>query len=212
MKTSTSIWSYLRSGTIAGAISAFTFVIIHHLLISDIWFSLIPMMVAGAICGLCVAWTYGLLFETPSTGSWLRYNIIYLAMFALLGAASVIVYEPVATIAALVVADEPPGELFRQAMPMTVAFTLVTATLLSLLYGRRWTHYLAILLTCTILVLLLGLNVSVIGLVDIPSGSVYLVIELFALILALNLVYVAMFIALERKTLIYTPMVTDIHP
>jgi hypothetical protein len=85
---------------------------------------------------------------------------------------------------------------------MTVLFTLAAATLLSLLYGRRWTHYLSILLTCTILVLLLGLNVSTIGLVDIPSGSVYLVIELFALILALNLVYAAMFIALERKTLI----------
>jgi hypothetical protein len=202
MKSSVRVWRYVRSGAVAGAVSAFTFVIIHHLVISNIWFSLPLMMVAGAICGLCVGWTYGLLFDGPSAGSWLRYNMLYVAMFVLLGAVSVLVYEPVTTIAALVLADEPPDELFRQAMPMTVLFTLAAATLLSLLYGRRWTHYLSILLTCTILVLLLGLNVSTIGLVDIPSGSVYLVIELFALILALNLVYAAMFIALERKTLI----------
>jgi len=195
-------FDFARSGTIAGAVSAFTFVIIHHVFISDIWYSLPLMMVAGALCGLCVGWSYGLLFEAPSAGSWLRYNMLYVAMFVLLGALSVLVYEPVTTLAAVVVANEPPEELFRRAMPMTVVFTLATATLLSLLYGRKWKHYIAILLTCTVLVLLLGLNVSVIGLVDVPSSSVYLVMELFGLILALNLVYVAIFITLERKNLI----------
>jgi hypothetical protein len=202
MRTSSNIWNYLRSGSVAGAASAFAFAIIHHAFISDIWFSLIPMMAAGAVCGLCVGWTYGLLFEAPSAGSWLRYNSLYVAMFVLLGVVSVLVYEPVTTLAAVVAANEPPDELFRQAMPMTVAFTLATTALVSLLHGRRWSHYGAILLTCTILVLLLGLNVSAIGLVSVPSSSVYLVVELFGLIVAINLVYVAMFIALERKSLL----------
>ena len=35
-------------------------------------------------------------------------------------------------------------------MPMTVLFTLGTATLLSVLYGRSWRHFGAILLTCTV--------------------------------------------------------------
>ena len=202
MRASSNLWSYVRSGAVAGAVSAFAFAIIHHLFISDIWFSLIVMMVAGAVCGLCVGWTYGLLFEAPSTGSWVRYNMLYVAMFVLLGAASVLVYEPVTTIAALIEANEPPDELFRQALPMTVGFTLATAILVSLLYGRSWPHYGAILLTCTMLILLLGLNVSAIGLVYIPSGSVYLVVELFGLILAINMVYVAVFMALERKSLV----------
>jgi hypothetical protein len=114
----------------------------------------------------------------------------------------VLVFEPVTTIAALVVANEPPDELIRRAMPMTVLFTLATATLVSLLYGQRWQHFLAIFLTCTLLVLLLGLNVSAIGLVYVPSGSVYLIVEMFLLILAINLVFVAAFIALERKSLV----------
>ena len=198
--TSGTISHYARSGAAAGAASAFTFAIIHHLFISNIWFSLIFMMVAGAVCGLCVGWSYGLLVEAPSMGSWMRYNLLYVAMFLLLGAASVLAYEPVTTIAALVAADEPPGDLIGQALPMTAVFTLAAAVLVSLLYGRSWARFGAILLTCMVLVLLLGLNISTIGLVDIPRGSFYLVMELFGLILAINVVYVAAFIALERKS------------
>jgi hypothetical protein len=201
MITSSSIRSYARSGAVAGAASAFAFTIIHYVFISDIWFSLPMMMVAGAVCGLCIGWTYVLLFKAPSTASWLQYNMIYVAMFVLLGALSVLVYEPVTTVAALVSANGPPDELIRQATPMTILFTLAAAALVSLLYAQRWTHLLAILLTCTVLVLLLGLNVSAIGLVHFPSGSVYLVLEMFGLILAINLVYVALFVALERKSL-----------
>lgn len=201
-ETSIGIWNYVRSGAIAGAVSAFSFAIIHHIFISNIWYSLIMMMMAGAVCGLCIGWSYALLVEFPSTASWFRYNMLYVAMFVLLGAASVLVYEPVTTIAALIEANEPPDELIRKAIPMTAVFTLATAALVSLLYGRSWTRYGAILLTCTVLVLLLGLNVSVIGLVYIPRGSLYLVVELFGLILAINAVYVAVFIGLERKSLL----------
>jgi hypothetical protein len=203
------MWSYIRSGAVAGALSAFAFALIHDVFISDIWFSLAIMMAAAAVCGVCLGWSYGLMVEAPSIGSWLRYNLVFVAMFVLLGAASVLVFEPVTTIAALVVANEPPDELIRQAMPMTVIFTLATAALLSLLYGRSWTHFGAILLTCTVLVLALGLNVSVIGLVYIPRGSLYLVAELFGLILAINVVYVAAFIVLERKNLLGGSAVED---
>ena len=194
--------SFGMSGALAGAVSAFAFTIIHDLFISDIWFSLIIMLVAGALCGLCVGWSYGLLFEEASPGSWLRYNLLYDAMFVLFAVTSVLVFEPVTTIAALMVANGPPDALIRQAMPMTIVFTLATAALVSWLYGRRWLHYAAVLLTCILLILFLGLNVSVIGLVYIPGGSLFLIGEMFGLILAINLVYVAAFIALERKNLV----------
>jgi hypothetical protein len=45
------------------------------------------------------------------------------------------------------------------------------------------------------------LNVSIIGLVSLPSGSLYLVVELFALILALGVVFAVAFAILERKQL-----------
>ena len=201
MRTSAATRGYLRSGALAGAASAVIFAIVHHVFISDIWYSLPMMTVAGSVCGLCVAWTYQLLFEVRSALSFVRYNMVYVAMFVLLGAASLLVYDPVTTIAAMAEANEPPVELIGRAMPMTVLFTLGTATLLSVLYGRTRGHFDAILLTCTVLIVLLGLNVSVIGLVDIPSESLYLVAELFGLIVVINLAYVASFIVLERKSL-----------
>ena len=189
------------SGAVAGAASAFVFTVIHDIFISDIWFSLVPMLVAGALCGLCVGWSYALLVQTPSTGSWLRYNLLYVAMFALLGAISVLAFEPVTTMAAVVSANGPPDALIGQAMPLTTLFTLCMAVLVTMLYGPAWKRFGAVLLTCTVLVLLLGLNVSIIGLVSIPRGSLYLVAEMFGLIVALNVVYVVMFLALQWRRL-----------
>ena len=188
---------FIRSGALGGAASALVFAGIHAILISDIWFSTIPMMVAGAACGLCVAWTYGLLFVSPSVASWVTYNTFYLAMFLLLGAASVAFLDPVTTIAAVIAANEPPTHLFAEAMPLTLFFLVAVSALLGVLFARNWRHYTAILITCTVLVTLLGLNVSVIGLVSVPSSSLYLVLELFGLIVVLNAIYAAVFVALE---------------
>jgi hypothetical protein len=204
--TFVSVGRYARSGAASGAISAFVFAIIHDLFISDIWFSLIALVAAGAVCGLCLGWSYALLVAAPSLGGWLAYNLLYVAMFALLGAASVLLYEPVTTLSAVIAANAPPDELIRQAMPMTAAFTLGTAALVSLLYPKSWRRFGAILLTCTVLVLSLGLNVSAIGLVDIPRGSLYLIMELFGLIVALNGVYAVVFVALERQSLLRAPV------
>lgn len=190
-----------RLGAIAGAASALAFAAIHHLLISDIWFSLLAMMVAGAACGLVLAWSYALLIEVPSTSRWLRYNATYVALFLLLGAASVIAFEPETTIAALVEANEPPGELIGQALPMTGLFTFGAAGLVTWLFGRNWRQLGPVLLTCAVLVLLLGLNVSVIGLVEVPRSSLYLIVELYGLIVALDVAYVGVFVVLERRLL-----------
>ncbi len=194
--TTTTSGDYLRSGALAGAAAAVAFSIVHHVMISDIWYSLPMMVAAGALCGLGLAWTYELLFEVRSISSFLGYNSIFLAMFVLLGVMSVIVYEPVETMAALIEANEPPVELIGRAMPMTVAFTLATAAL----FGRSRRQFGAILLTCTVLISLLVLNVSVIGLVAIPSGSLYVIGELLGLIAALNVAFVVSLLVLERQS------------
>ena len=196
------IGSAVRSGAIAGAISAFVFAVIHHVFISDIWFSLVMMMGAGALCGLCIGWSYALLTKAPTLSNWWRYNMLYVALLALLGVVSVLLFDPSTTIAALVEANAPPDKLIGQALPLTTLFTLVAAVLISLLYRQSWRHFGVVLLTCIVLVLLLGLNISVLGLVHIPGGSLYLIMEFFGLILALNVVYAAVFTALERKHLL----------
>lgn len=187
-------------GAVAGIISALTFTIVHDIFISDIWFSLVLMLVAGALCGACLGWSYALLVDKPSFRSWLGYNLVYDGMFVLLGLVSVLIFQPEMPMAALIMANEPPGALIAQAMPLTVVFTLLMAAIISLIYGFSWLRFGTVLLTCSVLVLLLGLNVSVIGLVSIPRGSWYLVLEMFVLILTLNVVYVLVFASLERGT------------
>jgi Mg2+/citrate symporter len=66
MPTAAQNGRFLLSGVIAGAASTLVFTAIHHLFISNIWFSLLPMLIAGALCGLCLAWSYGRLFRPRS--------------------------------------------------------------------------------------------------------------------------------------------------
>lgn len=202
MQATTPNHSFLYSGAIAGASSTFVFTAIHHLFISNIWFALPPMLVAGVLCGLCLAWSYGRLFRPPSTTTWVTYNLIYLSLFFLLGILSIIILEPVTTIPELIATNEPPDELIRQAMPLTLGFIIASAALISLFWGRNPGDVTAILLTCTVLIILLGLNVSALGLVHLSGGTLPLLAGLFGLLVALNVVYLTTFLLLERK--IYT--------
>lgn len=99
--------------------------------------------------------------------------------------------------AAVVSLNGPPTALIDQAVLMTVLFTLGMAVVITLRYGRTLQHFLAVLLTCAVLVALLGLNVSAIGLVAIPNSALFVVAELFGLIVALNAVYAAIFVVLQ---------------
>lgn len=192
---------FLLSGIFAGAIATVVFTVVHGMFISNIWPMLLVMLVAGTLCGASISWSFGLLVTRPSLRSWLVYNLILDGMLILLGLVSVLIFEPVTTIAALSAAGGLPIRLLEQAMPLTVVFTLLMTLAITLLYGRGWKKFRAVLLTSVMLVLLLGHNVFILGLIDIPRGSVYLVLEMFGLILLLNGIYAASFIALERKNL-----------
>ena len=100
--------------------------------------SLLIMLIAGALCGLRLGWTYGLLVRVPSLWSWIRYNTTFVVMFILLGIVSVLVYDQISTVSVLNDNDEPPGELIGKALPMTVAFALVTTVLITDLFEREW--------------------------------------------------------------------------
>lgn len=182
-------------GAAAGALAALTFAAVHALLISDIWYSLVAMLAAGAVCGATIGWSYGRLFE-PSIRSWLGYNASYVIALAVLGVMSVAVFEPRITMAELLTTDGPPSDLIGAAFPMTILLTLGAAVVLSVLFGRTWAAFGAVLATCSVLVALLGLNISVIGLIQIPTGSLSLVAELFGLIVVLAASFAAVFMAL----------------
>ena len=182
-------------GAAAGALAALAFAAVHALWITDIWFSALPMMIAGAVCGATIGWSYGRVFR-PSIRTWLLYNASYVIALAVLGLVSVAAFEPRTTMAELLRLDGPPVDLIRDALPLTIGFTLATTLVLSALFSRTPAGFGAILVTCCVLVALLGLDVSVIGLIRIPTESLYLVIELAALIVVLAGSFAAAVIAL----------------
>jgi hypothetical protein len=96
-------------------------------------------------------------------------------------------------------ANEPPTELIRQAMPLTLGFIFGSTALITRLWGRNLGDVVAILLPCTVLIILLGLNVSVLGLVHLSGGAIPLLSKLFGLIVALNLVYLAIYLLLVQE-------------
>jgi len=200
-RPSSSILSYSVSGIISGAFAAYLFAFIHEIYIVDIWFSLAVMMASAALCGFCLAWSYRLLFTRPSIPGWWKYNAVYVFLFILLGAVSVIVFEPVTTVAELISKNEPPRELIIQAAPMTLIFIIAGTLILSLIYSRKIIHYLVIFITVSVLIIFLGLNVSLLGLVFFPGNMFYLIMEMYALILLLNFVFGGTFMLIQWKTL-----------
>jgi hypothetical protein len=193
---------FVRSGVVAGVTATVGFTLLHDLVISDIWAMLPIMAIAGAICGACLGWSYARLFAVPSVGGWLGYNAAYIVMFGLLGAVSVVVFEPVTTMAAILERGGPVDDLIVQALPMTLAFTLATAALISLVFGRGWRQFGAVLATTSVLVFFLGLNVSAIGLVEFAEGGLYLVAEMFGLVAAIGVMFILMVLVLERQILV----------
>ena len=85
----------LWTGVVAGVVSAVAFAGIHYVFISDIWDMMKVMTVAGGLSGLCLAWTYRRLAAPVSAGSWMRYNLTYVALFAVIPALSMAVFDPV---------------------------------------------------------------------------------------------------------------------
>ena len=196
---------FASNGALAGATSVVIFTAVHHLAISNIWSMLGPMMVAGALCGWSVAWTYGRLFDRHATGSWLGYNAVFLAMLALLAVISVLLFEPVTTMEARSARGGPVDDLIVKALPLTVAFTVLTSGLLGVMFARGWGDFLRLLLTVSVLALCLGLNVSALGLVGFSGGSILPVVVFFGLIVLLNVVFVAGVIGLHRGRALRSP-------
>lgn len=189
----------LLSGAIAGTATSFGFAALHHLLISNIWFSVLPMMVAGAICGLCLAWSYGSAFASRSTGGWLLYNLMWVALFVVLGAISFVLYEPVYTIAGLIAGTEPMGALLREAIPLSAVFGVVAGIAISMILRANVRQATSLVVTSLVLTVLLGHNVAVLGMVHMSQEAVPLLAEFYGLVAAIMLGHAATFVLLERR-------------
>jgi hypothetical protein len=119
-------------------------------------------------------------------------------MLVVLGVASMLVYEPITTVAEVLSNSEPPRELIRGAMPLSIGFIVASSLAMWLLWGESLLDAVSILVTSSVVILVLGLSVSIIGLFRLTRGGAYMVVELFGLILVLNIPYAACYLVLQQ--------------
>jgi hypothetical protein len=201
-----------RSGAVAGAIAATVFTWVHEIVISNIWNTLPIMLVAGVVSGACIGWTYAELVAKPSQASWVGYTLGLQAIFVLLGLVSLVVFEPVTTAAEVISQGGSPSHLFGQAMPLMVGFVVIGAAVLALAAGWTVRRFGSSLATMATLMIFLGSNVAILGLVSIPASSFSLVAELFALTFMLGTSFMVGVLILERREMPGRAVSSQPHP
>ena len=157
------------------------FAVIHDILIVDIWFNIGPMVVAGAACGLCVAWGYDKAITDHSTRRWFAYNASCATLIVALGAASFVALDPQFTMAELMVADDALEQVIPPAVPLMIAATLVGTLILWVLFSRTRAAVIPIFVTQILFVLLVGHNLAFLGLVEVSSDVLRVFGEFVAL-------------------------------
>ena len=185
-------------GAAAGAIATALFMIVHAYAILPIWEMAVPMMIAGSICGVCIAWSYVKATDEPTAARWFAFNGAYLLTLVALGIVSLLGFEPSWTFAELNTDDPPLGELFAKATPLMIGFTAIGAIAIWLCFTRRWSALPPILLTEAVLILLVGHNVAIVGLVDLTSEGWSLLGLMFGLTIFLGATYAVIYAVLHR--------------
>jgi hypothetical protein len=186
------------SAAVAGVLATIAFTALHQMISSDIWFALPVMAPVGALCGITLYWSFTQLSVPRGPRTWFVYHAVHLGVLSALGLTSILVFEPVTTVAALVAANEAPRELTAQALPLIVPFTVLWAAVLSAAWTATWRARAVMLLNCTLLMAALGLNIAILGLVEIPVTAANLVVRLFVMTAVLILGFAAFFYALDR--------------
>ena len=168
-------------GALVGALTVLGFAVVHDLLIVDIWFSIRPMVIAGAVCGVCIVWSYNKAVADHSTRRWFGYNGSCAVLLVALGAVSFAVLDPQFTMAELLVSDDALAEVIPPALPLMIVATVVGTFALWVLFDRNRAALIPILVTQVLLVFLVGHNLAILGLVGMSSALLYIVGEFFGL-------------------------------
>lgn len=157
-------------GAVVGVVVVFAFTIAHNIFITDIWFNVIPMLMAGVLIGFCLVWSYRSGVTEHSTGAWLGYNALHVAEMVALGAVSFLVFRPRFTMAELLVAPDAFDQLISPSMPLILG-AMAVGTLAVWAYFRfRGAALGPILITQVLVVFLLGHQFAFLGLVASESA------------------------------------------
>ncbi|MHA2098953.1 MAG: hypothetical protein ACW99A_09715 [Candidatus Kariarchaeaceae archaeon] len=181
-------------GVIAGILSCLIFLIFHQLTISNIWFSAPFMLLISALAGFALVKSYLALFNHYGLLSWIGYNIYFISSLGILSLLSIIIFTPKYTSDEILNAGgAPPDGLITNALPLTIIMMLISA--LGIVYGvtKSFEAFPIVLLTSAVLFLTLGLNLSILGFVEVSTQHQYLVQKFLAMNVMLGVSFLGIF-------------------
>lgn len=156
-------------GAFAGAVSALAFTALHGVLIVNIWDRTAAMMLAGALCGSCLVWSYTSARDRPSAMGWLAYNGLHVALLVALGPTSLLLLEPTASMGELIASADQLGDLVPSALPLMAVASAAGTTVVWATSGRTFGSLPSVCTTQVLLVVLVGHNFAILGLVEISD-------------------------------------------
>ncbi|MHA2503039.1 MAG: hypothetical protein ACXAE3_09225 [Candidatus Kariarchaeaceae archaeon] len=186
-------------GALAGVITCLLFLIYHQLTISNIWFSAVFMLIISALAGALLIVSYERLTDTYSLKSWAAYTIYFTMGLTFLAILSVLIFNPVITSEVILnLGGAPPPELIQGAFPLTVVWMIIAGVLPPLVKSRSLEGVGLTLGTSAALYLTLGLNLSILGKVEISPQHTYLVEKFIIMNIGLGLVFLIISALLYR--------------
>lgn len=111
-------------GALSSGLTVMGFVIIHDILISDIWFNFGRLVFSGALCGLVIVWRCTNTVPDHSPRRLSAYNGINVGLLVALGALSLLVLDPKVTMAESRRMDDAMARLVPPALPLMTAAIL----------------------------------------------------------------------------------------
>jgi hypothetical protein len=163
----------MSQGAVVGALTVVGFAVAHAIWISDIWFNIVPMVISGALCGLCIVWSFRTGVDRPSARRWLAYSGACAVLLLALGGASLLIFEPRFTMLEILGADDPLRLLMPPALPLMAVGTVVGGIALWATFGLRHGALGPIIVCQALLMFLLGHNLAILGLVEVPAEQLY---------------------------------------
>ncbi len=185
-------------GAISGGLTVLLFAFVHDLWIADIWFNSVPMVLSGALCGLAIVWSYNTSVSPHSTKRWFIHICVLVLLLVALGWMSFALLDPRFTIAEAMAMNNALAELIPPALPLMIGAIIVGTCLVWIGYGRRAAALLPALVVQVLLVFLVGHNLAILGLVEIPEDMSAPFMEFIGLTALLGFGFAAGVVILTR--------------
>jgi hypothetical protein len=157
------------------------------------------MMGISAIAGYLIVKSYLALFENYQLTTWIGYNVYFIANLGILSLLSVIIFTPKYTSDEILNAGgAPPDGLIVNALPLTIVWMVVSSFGIVYIVNRNFENWGIVLGTAATLFLTLGLNISILGFVEVSNQHQYLVEKFLLMNVGIGIAYLSFFSLLRE--------------